>query len=104
MFDLIVQSANVLHPDGTIASSDIGLKNGKIERVASEITADASEIIDAQAGKLILLIKDRRFVEKKISIDEELKKAINNEMNKQLNQYSIIYFKKIELNSEINEN
>tara|TARA_Y100001958_G_C21218443_1_gene543812 strand:+ start:998 stop:1933 length:936 start_codon:yes stop_codon:yes gene_type:complete len=64
----------------------------------------ASEIIDAQTGKLILLIKERRFVEKKISIDDELKKAISNEVNKQLNQYSMIYFKKIELNSEINEN
>tara|TARA_Y100001934_G_C12350775_1_gene775203 strand:- start:776 stop:2107 length:1332 start_codon:yes stop_codon:yes gene_type:complete len=53
MFDLIVQSANVLHPDGTMASSDIGLKNGKIERVASEITADASEIIDAKGHVLL---------------------------------------------------
>ena len=65
---------------------------------------EVSEIINVQTGKLILLVKDRRFVEKQISFDEELKKAINNEMNKQLNQYSIIYFKKIELNSEINEN
>ena len=65
---------------------------------------EVSEIINVQTGKLILLVKDRRFVEKQISFDEELKKAINNEMNKQLNQYSIIYFKRIELNSEINEN
>ncbi len=80
------------------------LSNKILKKIENLKNNTASEIIDAQAGKLILLIKDRRFVEKKISIDEELKKAINNEMNKQLNQYSIIYFKKIELNSEINEN
>ena len=80
------------------------LSNKILKKIENLKNNKAIEIIDAQAGKLILLIKDRRFVEKKISIDEELKKAINNEMNKQLNQYSIIYFKKIELNSEINEN
>ena len=75
-----------------------------LEKIENLNNSEVSEIINVQAGKLILLVKDRRFVEKKISFDEELKNAINNEMNKQLNQYSIIYFKRIELDSEINEN
>ena len=79
------------------------LSNQILEKIQNLNNNEVSDIIDAQTGKLILLIKERRFVEKKTSIDDELKKAVNNEMNKQLNQYSIIYFKKIELNSEINE-
>mgnify|MGYP005692563809 CR=1 FL=1 len=39
----------------------------------------------------------------KISLEKELDKAISLERNKQLNQFSSIYFKKVELYSEINE-
>ena len=39
----------------------------------------------------------------KIDYDIELKKAIDYERNKQLNQYSIIYFNKIKKNLEFNE-
>ena len=40
---------------------------------------------------------------RKISFEEEFKKAITIERNKQLNQFSSIYFKKVELNTIINE-
>ena len=36
-------------------------------------------------------------------IEDELEKAVLNETNKQFNQYSSIYFKKVELNTKIYE-
>ena len=45
-------------------------------------------------GILILKIKDTKKIKSKINYDVELKKLINYERNKQLNQYSKIYFEK----------
>ena len=59
--------------------------------------------IDAPAGKLILILKDKRKVKKEISFEKEFEKAILFEKNKQLNQFSSIYFKKVELDTKINE-
>ena len=53
--------------------------------------------------KLILILQDKREVNEEISLEEELKKAILIERNKQLNQFSSIYFKKVEINTTINE-
>ena len=49
------------------------------------------------------MVKEKRNTEKKISFDEEFQKMINNEAEKQLNQFSQIFFKKIELNTKIYE-
>ena len=52
---------------------------------------------------MILRINDKRKINKKINFDEELKKLIIFEKNKQLNQLSLIYFKKIKQNIFISE-
>ena len=52
---------------------------------------------------MILKITDKRKINKKINFDEELKKLIIFEKNKQLNQLSLIYFKKIKQNIFISE-
>ena len=62
-----------------------------------------TEVLDSPAGKLILILQDKREVNEEISLEEELKKAILIERNKQLNQFSSIYFKKVEINTIINE-
>ena len=41
--------------------------------------------------------------EKKIPFEQKVANKINNERNKQLNQFSAIYFKKVELNTRVNE-
>ena len=38
-----------------------------------------------------------------INIDEELKEMINFERNKQLNQFSLLFYKKLKQNTVINE-
>ena len=49
------------------------------------------------------MLQDKREVKEEISFEEELKKATLIERNKQLNQFSSIYFKKVEINTIINE-
>ena len=62
-----------------------------------------SEAINTPAGKLLLKLNNKRKVKKEINLKEELNKALVIERNRQLNQFSSIYFKKIELNTIINE-
>ena len=52
---------------------------------------------------MILRINDKRKINKKINFDEELKKLIISEKNKQFNQLSLIYFNKIKQNIFISE-
>lgn len=62
-----------------------------------------SDPINVPTGKLILMIKDKRKVENNLSLEEELSKIITAEKNKQLNQFSSIYYKKVELDTQIYE-
>ena len=47
--------------------------------------------------------KDKKEMKQVINIDEELKEIINFERNKQLNQFSLLFYKKLKQNSIINE-
>ena len=62
-----------------------------------------SRPITIPGGFLILQISEKRAVKEKIDIEMELKKMINTETNRQLNQFSNIYYKKIKQEISINE-
>jgi len=79
------------------------LSKNILEKIKNLDIGQVSEVINAPTGKLILYLKDKRKVKEKISFEEELKKVLASEKNKQLNQFSAIYFKKVELNTAINE-
>ena len=55
------------------------------------------------SGFLILKKNEIKVIDKKINIDEELKKLIEFEKNQQLRNYSNLYFNKVKKNSIINE-
>ena len=74
-----------------------------LEKIQNLKIGEMSDVIDAPTGKLILILKDKRKVEKQISFEKEFEELIKAERNKQLNQFSSIYFKKVELNTKINE-
>ena len=59
--------------------------------------------IVSPGGFLILKINDIKLLDQKINLEEEIKKIINIERNKQLTQYSNIYYKKIKKDVLINE-
>ena len=70
-----------------------------------KITKKGNHTKAIQFGKNFLILKIEDKKEKKINIDKEdmLKKIIEFEKNKQLNQFSNIYFNKIKVNYSINE-
>ncbi len=80
------------------------LSNEILKKISDLQNEEVSEIINVASGKIFLMIKERRKNKKEISFNDELKKMIIFTKNKQLSQYSAIYFKKVELNSTINEN
>ena len=59
--------------------------------------------IKIASGFLIIYLNDIKKEEQEFNVDEELKKMIISEKNRQLNEFSIIHFKKIEQQLFINE-
>ena len=59
--------------------------------------------IKLQNGYILIKLNDKKEFRQKINLDEELKKLINNETNRQLNNFSTIFYKKLKKNIEINE-
>ena len=59
---------------------------------------EISKPIILSNGILILRLEDTKTSESNINVKNELKKAINYERNRQLNQYSKIYYNKIKKN------
>ena len=71
------------------------LKNKKIGEITSPLKYPN--------GYLILKINKKKEMEEILSFDDELKELINFERNKQLNQFSLLFYKKIKQNTVINE-
>ena len=63
-----------------------------------------TKAISIPGGLLIVKIDEKKVNELEIDFDRELKKMIQFEKNKQLSQFSSIYYKKIKNNIKINEN
>ncbi len=78
--------------------------NNKIKKNLNNLkVGELSKPIITPSGFLILKINNIEFYDNEINIDDELKSLEKIETNKQLNQFSNIYFKKIEKNFTINE-
>ena len=74
------------------------LSKNIIEKLEKINVGDITEPMGAANGYLILKINKIRQIEKKINLDEELKTLIEIEKNRQLNEFSQIYFNKIKKN------
>tara|TARA_B100000795_G_scaffold212177_1_gene165818 strand:+ start:438 stop:1355 length:918 start_codon:yes stop_codon:yes gene_type:complete len=78
--------------------------NNKIKKKIKNLKiGDVTEPIILSNGILILQIKDTKVTEIKTDMNTELKKAINYERNRQLNQFSKIYYNKVKKNLEFDE-
>ena len=75
---------------------NINLQNKKIN--------EFTDVIQVGNNYLILMINDIKFTKIKIDKDEEFKKLVKFETNRQLNQFSKIFFNKSKMNYIINEN
>lgn len=64
---------------------------------------ESSRVLKVASGFLIIYLNDIKEEKVEINQEYELKKRISAEKNRQLNQYSIVYYKKIEKQAFINE-
>ena len=66
-------------------------------------TGEITDLINVPGGFLILKIIDKKLTKIKIDKKNEFNQLITYEKNRQLNEFSAIYFQKIKKNSIINE-
>ena len=89
---------------GDIGWINEGSLNAEIKKKIINLKiGEISSPIILSNGILILKIKDSKSITIKTDYKLELKKAIEYEQNRQLNQFSKIYFNKITKNLELNE-
>ena len=62
-----------------------------------------TEPIEIQNGYILIKVNNKKQIQQDINIDNELDKLINKEMNRQLSNFSTIFYKKLKKNIEINE-
>jgi len=62
-----------------------------------------TEPIQTSSGYLLIKLNNKREKEKKLSFEKTFKQMITEEKNRQLNQFSLIYFNKIKQNIYISE-
>ena len=60
--------------------------------------------IQTPNGYLFLKLNDKREILEKLDLEKELEQQINFEKNRQLNQFSLIYYKKLKKSTNIYEN
>ena len=60
-----------------------------------------SKPISSAGGSILIFINEKKKIMQKTNKDEEIKKMISSEKNRQLNEYSIIHYKKLENKSYV---
>ena len=83
---------------GTRLSNNIKNKISKIK------VGDVSEPIQIPNGYLFLQVNNKKEIKENFNLEKELKQQINFEKNRQLNQFSLNYYKKLKKNVIINDN
>ena len=75
-----------------------------IENILSNLKINEySKPFEVPGGFLILKLSNKKEISKNIDFDKQVELRTNFEINKQLTQYSIMYYKKLEQNTSINE-
>ena len=95
--------------DTSVNGGKIGwIKNNNLsEKLIKQISllkkGQVSEPIEIPNGYLLIKLNQKRELEIQIDLDLEIKKQINLEQNRQLNNFSLNFYKKLKQNSIINE-
>ena len=76
----------------------------KLKKKVSKLKeGQISKPIEIPYGNLLIKLNQKRQLKSKINPELEIKKQINFEENRQLNSFSLNFYKKIKQNSSINE-
>ena len=103
-------TANILSISGTSKNGGlIGWINALqiSEKIKNKIKKlkinEVSDPIKIPNGYLIVKLNNKKEFDQKIDVEKELEKLIKYETNKQLNNFSIIFYKRLKQNTEIYE-
>ena len=64
---------------------------------------DVSMPIKLRNAYILIRVNDKKELKQEINLDDQLNKIIKKETNRQLNSFSMIFFKRLKKNIEINE-
>ena len=74
-----------------------------LNEIKSITVGEITKPISVPGGQLIIMLNEKKFKDLEFDVDRELEKRLRNEKNRQLSQFSSIYFNKIKYNMLINE-
>jgi len=101
---LIHSKSNSASQNGDIGWINENSLNPNIRSILMDIKiGEFTQPITVPGGYLVLKLKEQRIVENKIDIDKERENLIRSLTNQQFNQFSNIYYKRIEKDSIIDE-
>ncbi len=83
--------------------NELSLSKTILNKLKDINITEITEPIKLQNGILLLKLNDKKKANMSLDIDEELRKLIRFETNKQLNVFSTIYFEKIRNKLNVNE-
>ncbi len=76
----------------------------KISEKIKKLNIDEiSKPIKLQNGFILIKLNDKKEFKKEINVNDQLKRLIKNETNRQLNNFSTIYYKRLKKNLDVNE-
>lgn len=78
------------------------ISNIIFENIKNLKKGEISNPIKTMNGYMLLLLKDIKYSEKKININDEIKNMINYETNEKLKSFSLLHFNKVKINQKIN--
>ena len=100
----IFSSANTSNKGGLIGwINELQISSKIIKEISKLNINEISKPIKLQKGYILIRLNGKREFKQKINLDDQLKKLINNEKNRQLNNFSMIFYKRLKKNIEINE-
>ncbi len=83
--------------------NELQINNQIKENIKNLKINEVSNPIKISNGYLLIKLNNKREFKEKIDIEDQLNKFIKLETNRQLNNFSIIFFKRLKKNIEINE-
>jgi peptidyl-prolyl cis-trans isomerase SurA len=101
---LIHSKSNSASQNGEIGWINENSLNPNIKSILTDIKiGEFTQPITVPGGYLVLKLEEQRIVENKIDLDKERENLIRSLTNQQFNQFSNIYYKRIEKDSIIDE-
>ena len=67
------------------------------------IDNEVTKLIKIKNGYLFIKLNKKREFKEEVDIDKQVAELANKEMNRQLNSFSMIFFKRLKKNIQINE-